>query len=438
MRLSRSAVVVVGAAALLVAGCATDGKDTGGTDQATSAYAPAPAQSSASASSTAAAARDTLQLPDEDWAITGGLIATGCVKGASSRNPVVLDTVKGGWLPIPGSKPLKEDEEVGPVHCVITGDEKDPVVVYAETVKTRASGVSGESTRARMYAIKIRGGSADDAVDLTGTLTAGAEASSLHGYPGGFAVLESDIKNYGRGLKLYSLDHDLKPTVKTIIPVDESNSTNSVFPPHLSYEFPAFEKVTLDKPDTVMWGFHGFGKNLQNVPSIVRLPGGEPVELAAPARIERAVGRFMIYQADGDTFPKTKRQIMLRDTVSNRVVPTTFDSEGSTRAVAWDDLLMVRGCFVANMATGKVLLDKCDEKNLAENIMAGKYLYVYDNLKNPVIDLETGKTVSEGWKVRPVTRIPGWTVVAHTDGLGQDKPVLVRDNDKGEYPGPWW
>jgi hypothetical protein len=56
--------------------------------------------------------------------------------------------------------------------------------------------------------------------------------------------------------------------------------------------------------------------------------------------------------------------------------------------------------------------DQVNSLNVGNVYVAGNYLYMRKEPDNPVIDYDTSKTVSSGWKIRPEVKLPeGWVVI---------------------------
>ncbi|WP_161897114.1 hypothetical protein [Gordonia spumicola] len=432
---SRGAIAIVTISAVLaVSSCSA--RSTGPDD-------PVPATTSSdhvssTAPSTTTADSTTVDLSSDAW-ITNQTIANTCNNPGNAGYPVpgsrgadtdhtVFDVTSGTWLPVPLPRTDRAGEKSEHLECVITGDPKDPVVVYASTIVTSAQGRSGEKRRGEVYAIKVRGGSADDAVDLSSILTPGTgpDYIDFKSFPGGFFLGEVGIDvgggrvAPGRGLKLVTLDDHLKPTVTNVFPFSPRN-VNDIDGVDMSVNGDV-TRVVLDKPDAVL--------KIGRLDWIRTTPRGS-TPLPDNPSIYAAVGRFVVYRVS------STNGIVLMDTVSGKKITTPFKDSLPGDPRVWGSVVKIGNSWVVDMSTGTVLLDSTKETSPAKNALADHYLYVDDGADNPVIDLRTGRTVSKGWTVRPVGRIEGWTIVSHSGTLEPDRLELVKDTN-GTYPGPWW
>ncbi|GAB08940.1 hypothetical protein GOARA_022_00160 [Gordonia araii NBRC 100433] len=416
-------LVAATAVALVVSGCATeDDRNPDAPVPVTTVYT-SEANGSPSSSAAPAAVSEQGKLPDGWYRTNTGTLATPC---GGSRNPgTVFDVQKGTWIDVPAPRSIDDGETEEEKRCAIVGDPDDPVVIYGRVVRKRASGVTGESIKPEVYAMKVKDGSADKAVDLTSLLAQGADVEAIGAYPGGFYLLENGVPGSNNliqiGLKLIALDGDLKASVTNTLVKFPSQLSSNANDLELAAALLSYDPSHLKAP----------GAN------VVKLPSGARLGIPDDAHLVEVVDRFAVYQEkhpSGTTAP-----IKIMDSASGKVVTTPITTTALGYQIqAWGNLVRITSTYVVDMSTGKVLLDSTKEKNPAPNKIAGKYLYVKDDLKDPVIDLTTGKTVHEGWSRRPIARIKGWTIVSNTDDLGEGNLTLVRDDDKGEYAGPWW
>lgn len=441
-RWNRLLAAAIPLAVLAATGCssAVDPAATAADDAAdTSATQPSSTSSSSSPSTTQAAAalRSVPFAPTRDWDLALGVPTTACgnqqqtgsafVRKDDPTSNVIFDATTGDWLTIPLPQEPASNETISQEYCAIAGDQDDPLVVYSGVIETQASGVQGISTRTDFYAYKIRDGAAAERIELTQLLSPDVEVLGLGGYPGGVWVREVGGLN-DHGLRLINFDSASTPSTVELV----------AFPSELSFGDPKTTPQLLTH-DSDNLDFRDL--------NLFALPSGERLPTAGEA--SRSMnGPFLYFQKEASgQRPSTMH---IRDTRNGTVVETPLpDFSNTTYSEAWEDIIKFGNNYVVDMASGKVLLNTIGQIDQPQNFLAGKYLYVVDDQSSPVIDLETMETVSEGWDVRPLLRLNGWTLVSKSSAGSPKSPAdscggadivceLVPDNAAGEYPGPWW
>lgn len=169
---------------------------------------------------------------------------------------------------------------------------------------------------------------------------------------------------------------------------------------------------------------------------------------------------------------ETQRKLKFFDFTSSKLIDLYDMNSDNHGFDMWDNTLLTlqtadhAATFieVRNLAENKVLFSRQAAElkglNIRGALLAGKYLYIFNDSDNPVIDISTAQKISSGWKTRPVQRVGrDWIGVVKDldfndqltaggvcEGLGtpsQGIDMCARGLSlvyapNGDYPGPWF
>lgn len=354
--------------------------------------------------------------------------------GSAPENVTVFDTDSGSFQQFPVPQP-PAGEELAQMACTVTSVNGKPRAVYVVTTKTPSQGLNPVSERTQIHGYDMGDPSAqvvDWPADLPVEFLALSPVSDGFIATGGLYTKNLVALFDGSGLRL-----------KSSVPKFDDN-----LGPSIDANFDGYA-ITHKREVRIYSGSDG-----AEVGQVLDLSGCgdgtcvQPTDHGFVITRDNSAGIFYFdmrtKQLRGPLDVKAGAPLDWFDSPA-RIYPDNHITLLSNGQQYGDAVLLTvggaRSVYDTATDTMKFSLskEKSGELNVRRADLGGQYLYLTKEPDDPVIDYTTSKTVSSGWKVRPVLKLPGgWVMLqpSRADGTTPD-PYLARGKT-GDYDGPWF
>lgn len=415
LRLGRfpRSVVALGGLVLAVGACGTPSNTP---SSSTAESATAPASTSETVAAPARVARADVPAPLKRNAAT---VYYGCDGGfgQAPQKVAAFDTETGKFQEFPIPAPPAGEELVNQA-CTVTSINGKPRAIYVVTTKKPSEGLTPESERTQIHAYDMGN---PKALTVDWPANVPAEFRSIVPTDGGFLGMGGlYTKNLVASFDAGTL------ALRASVPAFEDG-----LGPSMDHNFDGY--AVTHKRDVRIYNSID-GAEVGQVPDVGGCGDGtcvQPTDHGFVITRDKGAGIFYFdmrtKQLRGPLDLKAGVPADWFDSPA-RISPDNDITSTAGGSQYGDDVLLSvgRAFTVYDTASGATKFSlgkaKVDELNVGQADLGGQYLYLTKEPDNPVIDYVTSKTVSSGWKVRPLLKLPGgWVLIQPSRADGRTR-----------------